>query len=153
VIDAAAVAAAVAAVEDPEYPGLTIADLGILHDVRVDTSSGAVEVDLLPTRLGCPALDMIRRDVEAAARTVAGTGAVDVSFRHEPAWTPSRITAGARRHLAQEMTVTVRRRDGSLTCPVCGGGDVETLSEVGPAPCRSIARCHSCRNPVEVMRA
>ena len=153
-IDRAALRRAVAAVEDPEYPGITIGDLGILHDVRVDTAGSTVEVDLLPTRLGCPALDMIRRDVEHAARAVPGVDQVSVRFCHEPAWTPERVSAGARAALARELTVAVRGRDGGVTCPVCGGADgsVEVLSEVGAAPCRSVAVCRACRNPVEVLR-
>lgn len=141
---------AVAAVEDPEYPGITIDDLGILEDVRVD--DGRVEVDLLPTRLGCPALELIGRDVAAAAGAVPGVDETSVRWLYEPAWTPARVSAGARERLAASFTVTVRARDGALRCPVCGGADVEDLSEVGPAPCRSIARCRGCRNPVEVLR-
>jgi ring-1,2-phenylacetyl-CoA epoxidase subunit PaaD len=145
------VRAAVAAVEDPEYPGITIDDLGILADVRVVTESGSVEVDLLPTRLGCPALDVIRRDVENATRGVDGVRHTAVRFRHRPAWTPERVSIATRRRLAREMTITIRSPAG-LTCPVCGGTDVEDVSEVGPAPCRSVARCRACRNPVEVLR-
>lgn len=141
---------AVAAVEDPEYPGITIDDLGILEDVRVE--AGRVEVDLIPTRLGCPALDLIGRDVVVAARAVPGVHDASVRWVHEPAWTPARVSATTRRRLAASFTVAVRGADGGLRCPVCGESDVEDLSEVGPAPCRSIARCRSCRNPVEVLR-
>ena len=44
-------------VPDPELPALTIDDLGILRDVRVD-SMGAVVVDITPTYSGCPALEV-----------------------------------------------------------------------------------------------
>lgn len=142
---------AVGAVEDPEYPGITIDELGILEDVRVRGAS--VEVDLLPTRMGCPALDMIGRDVVTAARTVPGVLDATVRWRMEPAWSPDRVSASARARLAGTFTVTIRARDGGVRCPVCGGADVEDVSEVGPAPCRSIARCRTCRNPVEVLRA
>ena len=61
------------AIPDPEMPALTIADLGILRDVRVDRS-GHVDVDITPTYSGCPALDTIREDVE---RCVVGNDAVE----------------------------------------------------------------------------
>ena len=44
-------------VDDPEYPGVSIVDLGLVEDVRVD--GRRVEVDLVPTYSGCPALSMI----------------------------------------------------------------------------------------------
>ena len=151
-VDRAAVERAVAGVEDPEYPGVTIADLGILEAVRVGSGGTDVEVDLLPTRMGCPALDMIRADVEAAARSVAGVERVAVRFCYEPAWTPDRISSGARDLLARELTIAVPVAGRAVRCPVCGSRDVEALSEVGAAPCRSVARCRECRNPVEVLR-
>src|SRR5205814_6881882 len=46
---------ALAAVRDPEIPPVSITDLGIVERVRV--SEAAVEIDLLPTFAGCPALD------------------------------------------------------------------------------------------------
>lgn len=149
-VDQAAVTRAVAAVEDPEYPGITIAELGILDGVHVD--GHAVAIDLVPTRLGCPALEMIGRDVVAAAEAVPGVRGASIRWCLDRAWTVGRVSASARRALARTFTVTVRQRDGGLRCPVCGGSDVHDVSDVGPAPCRSIARCCSCRNPVEVLR-
>jgi len=151
-VNAATVRYAVSSVDDPEYPGISIDDLGILVDVRVEPATGRVEVDLVPTRLGCPALALIRHDVEAAAAAVAGVETVEVRFRHDVPWTPERISERARRMLATQLTIAVRERDGTVRCPVCGGTELESMTEVGPAPCRSVARCRGCRNPVEVVR-
>lgn len=52
------VSRALAQVHDPEYPGVSIVDLGLLEGVRVD-DAGHAEVDLIPTFSGCPALHMI----------------------------------------------------------------------------------------------
>ena len=57
---------AVSSVTDPEYPDLNLQQLGILEDVVADSAS--IRVDLVPTILGCPALDVIKKDVMAAAR-------------------------------------------------------------------------------------
>jgi ring-1,2-phenylacetyl-CoA epoxidase subunit PaaD len=67
---------AVAAVTDPEYPDLTIVDLGILERIEVD-AEGRAEIGLVPTALGCPALAQIRSDVGAAAQAA---GAVTVGW-------------------------------------------------------------------------
>jgi hypothetical protein len=53
-------------VVDPEIPVLTIADLGVLRDVRhVD---GRVQVTITPTYSGCPAMEVIRADMEVGVR-------------------------------------------------------------------------------------
>ena len=49
--------AAAASVLDPEIPVLTIADLGILRDVKV--VNGEVEALITPTYSGCPAMHAI----------------------------------------------------------------------------------------------
>ncbi len=58
-----AVLDALATVDDPEYPGVSIVDLGLVE--RVEVSGRSVEVDLVPTFSGCPALEMIATDVAA----------------------------------------------------------------------------------------
>ncbi|MCW2622880.1 MAG: phenylacetate-CoA oxygenase, PaaJ subunit, partial [Frankiales bacterium] len=50
------------AVVDPELPVLTLADLGVLRDVRTE-SDGTVVVDITPTYSGCPALGVMRADL------------------------------------------------------------------------------------------
>lgn len=145
----AAVTAAVAAVTDPEYPDVSIAELGMLE--RVTDDGGHVVVELVPTVLGCPALRTIEADVVAAARG-AGASSAEVRFLLAPVWSPDRVAPGARHRLASEYTITLRGADGRLRCPVCGSAAVRDTSAFGPARCRSVAHCDDCRNPVEVLR-
>ena len=53
-----------ATVHDPEIPTVSIVDLGLVHDVRVDAD--LVTVELLPTFIACPALEVIRSAVSEA---------------------------------------------------------------------------------------
>jgi len=148
---AEAVRSAVASVDDPEYPGISIADLGLVSEVRVD-GGGSVEVDLVPTFVGCPALELIRADVGRAVGAVSGVHTVEVRFVDRPLWTPERITGAGRAALAREFTVAVPLPGlSSGRCPRCGGSTDE-LSAFGPSPCRAIHRCPSCGEPVEVVR-
>jgi ring-1,2-phenylacetyl-CoA epoxidase subunit PaaD len=145
--------AAMATVDDPEYPGISIVDLGLLEsiDVRPD---GDVAIGLVPTFSGCPALTMIADDVRAAVAAVDGVAGsrVDVRWLTGPAWTVERLTAEARRTMATEFTVAVRIGHGPVPCPRCGGDTVEE-SMFGPSRCRAVHVCRSCTEVVEVMRA
>ena len=141
---------AVSSVCDPEFPSVTIDQLGVLEQVRVVGSD--VEVDLIPTFLGCPALEVIETDVRNAVLAVGGVSSIAVRFVTEPAWTPDRISAQGRRNLG-ELTVSVRDRTGDTACPVCGSRQVVERSPFGPTACRAIAFCDDCRNPVEVIRS
>ena len=141
---------AIASVGDPEYPDVSIVDLGLLESV--DVAGRVVGVGLVPTFSGCPALHMIAADVRSAVEAVPGIDECHVTWLDAPAWTTDRMTDGAVRALSHDYTVVVRDESGGLTCPVCGSAAVADRSMAGPTRCRSIAWCPDCRNPVEVMR-
>lgn len=165
-VDLAAVRAAAEAVPDPELPPVTLGMLGVIHDVTVD--GGRVAVDLLPTFAGCPATEMMTRDVEAAVMEVPGVDAVEVRVPFSPPWTPDRMSPAAHEALrgfgiaapvdvpsgrrlpvlTDEDTATDRR-----TCPYCGSDDTERQSLFGPTPCRDVRYCHACRQPFEGFKA
>ena len=145
-----AVRLAVGSVHDPEYPGISIAELGLVEAIRVD--GGIASIDLVPTYGGCPALDFIASDVRNAVTAVEGVTNCTVQWLRSPVWSKERVTDQVVKLLESEFTVTLRRTDGSLVCPVCGSGTVRDTSPVGPSRCRSLAYCDDCRNPVEVMR-
>lgn len=145
------VRAAVAGVDDPEYPDVSIADLGLVERVSVD-DSGHASVDLVPTFLGCPALGVIGDDVRSAVASVPGVESTTVRFVHDPVWSPDRITRRGRRRLAERFTVAVPSRAAPPSCPRCGSTALAEVSPFGPSPCRAIWRCEACREPVEVVR-
>ncbi len=58
VVTAEEVWAALAEVEDPEIPVISLVDLGVVRDVQVDGER--VHVEFTPTFLGCPALEVMR---------------------------------------------------------------------------------------------
>lgn len=149
----AAVLEAVSSVCDPEYPDITIAELGILESVTARNGGSALRIELVPTMLGCPALDVIRSDVTAAARSacMGSDVSVEVVFVADPVWTPDRISPGAVEFMAREYSVAVRRARSDAACPICGNAALEHRSDFGPTPCRSVEWCPSCRNPIEVV--
>lgn len=141
---------AVASVDDPEYPDVSIVDLGLLESI--ECTAGVVTVELIPTFSGCPALAMIAGDVRAAVEAIDEIERCEVRWLTSPVWTTDRISLSARRALADEYTVVLRRKDGTLRCPVCGSDQLADQSMAGPTRCRSVAWCDACRNVAEVMR-
>ena len=155
---------ALAGVHDPEIPPCSITDLGIVERVRV--SDDAVEVDLLPTFAGCPALDVIRQDAEAAVDALAGGRDLRVRFVYSPPWTSDRITRAGREALkSYGLTPPDDDRSGvliplgslrgsasAITCPFCGSQQTVLESAFGPTLCRSTHFCSACRNPFEAFK-
>ena len=139
---------ALAAVDDPEYPGVSIIDLGLLE--RVNVFGGRVEVGLIPTFSGCPALAMIAEEVRESVGAIDGVEEVDVDWLTGPVWSVERVSAVARLRLAAEFTVAVHL-GSPPSCPLCGARTTE-LSAFGPSRCRSVHRCTSCGEVVEVLR-
>jgi len=144
-----AVRAAITAVDDPEMPGVSIVDLGLLESLDVG-ADGAVAVGLIPTFSGCPALAVIRDTVQAAVAAVDGVTTVRVEFLRSPAWSIARISPRAEHALAQRLGVAVER-GGAAACPRCGAATTER-SLFGPTRCRAVHVCTGCGEAVEVMR-
>ena len=146
---------ALADVNDPEIPAISIVDLGVVHHVSAD--DGVIRVELLPTFVGCPALDAIRDAVER--RLGAFGRAVDVRFVFSVPWTSDRITSAGRDALRRSgfAPPTGSAAVGSplvvletpVTCPFCASTRTRLENVFGPAQCRSIRYCTSCRQPFE----
>jgi ring-1,2-phenylacetyl-CoA epoxidase subunit PaaD len=151
---------ALASVEDPEIPALSIVDLGLVRFVKRQPD-GRLEVGLSPTYLGCPATDVIRRSVEDALSS-AGVGAFSVITVLSPAWTSDWITAEGRRKLESYGIVPPERSAAPLRdlsrkarpvgCPRCRSTDTECLSEFGSTPCKALHRCRACLEPFEYFK-
>ena len=152
--------AAAAAVLDPEVPVLTVEDLGVLRDVTVD-ADGVVQVTITPTYSGCPAMEVIRSDVERALRD-GGFDRVEVHTTLSPAWTTDWMSAEGRRKLADYGIAPPARRTAgqgpvpvtlSVRCPQCGSADPRELSRFGSTACKSLWVCDSCREPFDHFKA
>jgi ring-1,2-phenylacetyl-CoA epoxidase subunit PaaD len=149
---------ALAEVPDPEIPVLSVVDLGLVHAVELDGER--LRVELLPTFVGCPALELIRQSV--AERLAGMAPRVEVEMTFEVPWTSERITADGRRKLRESgfappggsrplfATIPVRP---SATCPWCGSADTTLENLFGPTLCRSVFWCNRCRQPFEQFKA
>ena len=151
----------VADVLDPEVPVLTIDDLGVLRDVRVEPD-GHVVVEITPTYSGCPAMESIRADL-IERLLCAGYLHVDVEFVLAPAWTTDWITGEGRRKLEEygvaPPPTAAERAAGpvaltfTVRCPQCGSPDTRESSRFGSTSCKSLWVCNACREPFDHFKA
>src|SRR5436305_9333366 len=77
-------------VTDPEVPVLSIIDLGIVRDVKID-SSNKISITITPTYTGCPAMDVISMNIKMA---LLENGYKDFDIKNvlSPAWTTDWMT-------------------------------------------------------------
>ncbi len=147
-----------AGIVDPEIPAISIVDLGLVGEVSL--VEGTLAVELLPTFIGCPALDLIRATVterleHEMAKPGSGIERVAVTISFAEPWTAARITGRGRAALAASgfappdrapQLVSLAR---GATCPYCGSRRTVQENAFGPTRCRSIHYCTTCRQPFE----
>jgi ring-1,2-phenylacetyl-CoA epoxidase subunit PaaD len=156
VVTEAAVWDALAGIPDPEIPGVSLVDLGVIRDV--DVQDDRVHVEFTPTFLGCPALEVMR---DAIAESVRALGAdPEVAVITDDSWSTDRITAAGREKLREAGFAPPAPREASapelvqlqanvFRCPYCGSTATRLENIFGPTPCRSLRYCTSCRQPFE----
>src|SRR5688572_1344051 len=166
-LDSRAVMAALADVPDPEIPAVSIVELGMVGEVEV--GERGIRVELLPTFVGCPALEMIRDPGERRLGELGPPVQVDVSFATP--WTTDRISREGREklrasgfapppHLREGRALPVLHvarapadpDQGVVACPYCGSSRTTLENLFGPTQCRSIHHCSDCRQPFEAFK-
>lgn len=140
--------AALAEVPDPELPVTSIVDLGMVHGVSV--TDDVIRVELLPTFVGCPALDAI----ESAVRDRLGAFGrpVELAFTFVVSWTSDRISQEGLAKLRSVGVAAPISPGVEPVCPWCGSNDVVLDNLFGPTQCRSLHYCRGCRQPFEAVK-
>jgi ring-1,2-phenylacetyl-CoA epoxidase subunit PaaD len=153
-----AVWAALHDVHDPEIPTISVVDLGVVRSVETD--AGRIRVELLPTFVGCPAIDVMRDSVAQRLGEFGVQVSVEISFA-EP-WTSERISPEGRAALrsagfappplrpvpaGRGLSLLPTRPVGE--CPYCGSRNTTLENAFGPTLCRAIYHCADCRQPFE----
>ena len=160
-LDREDVLAALADVPDPEIPAVSIVELGMVGEVEV--GERGIRVELLPTFVGCPALEIIRESVEQRLGQLGQPVQVDVSFATP--WTSDRISREGREKLrgsgfappphlreGRALPMLDARPPETVECPYCGSSRTTLENMFGPTQCRSIHHCADCRQPFEAFK-
>lgn len=147
---------ALAGIPDPEIPVISLVDLGVVKSVEVDDAH--VRIEFTPTFMGCPALDAMRSQMEAAVTELGGEPQVDVLL--DDSWSTDKITREGREKLREagfappgprsaDPPALLQLRRAVHRCPYCDSTETRLENIFGPTPCRSLRYCDSCRQPFE----
>ncbi|WP_226659500.1 1,2-phenylacetyl-CoA epoxidase subunit PaaD [Pseudalkalibacillus hwajinpoensis] len=140
-------------VKDPEIPVVSVVDLGMIHKVHLQ--EGHVSIEVMPTFSGCPALEIIKRNIEQAVESIPEVKSLTVTFIRYPIWTTDLVSERAKQELKKfGIAPPEGHVDGEwhVPCPYCGSVYTTIDNIFGPAACRSILYCKSCKNPFEAMK-
>lgn len=137
---------------------LSIEDLGILRAVSQD-DDGTVRVTITPTYSGCPAMDVIRDDVETAFRK-EGYDNVVVDLVLSPAWTTDWMSEEGKRKLEEYGIAppTGKAAAGKVSvgmtvkCPRCHSLNTKELSRFGSTACKALYSCQDCKEPFDYFK-
>ena len=162
----ATVWAALAEIADPEIPAISLVDLGVIGGIAFEPRAEGGErlsVELLPTFIGCPAIEVMRQQIgeRLGDLGLADEVAVDLSFAVP--WTSDRITPAGREALrssgfAPPVQIGSTFSGDSLTvlpiatCPYCASRNTTLENPFGPTLCRAIYHCGDCRQPFEAFK-
>ena len=82
---------------------------------------------------------------------------VEVKYVFDENWTTDRISAEGREKLKEYGIAPppANHKEGdpwNIDCPYCGSTYTTLENIFGPAACRSILYCRTCKNPFEAMK-
>ena len=141
-------------VKDPEIPVLSLVDLGVITHVVVDGER--IDIEMTPTFVGCPALDVMKEDIISVLRE-HGAKDVNVKVSYRDPWSSDKISEKGRAALKKfglappPSSLIIGDIDvlQHAVCPQCNGTNTEIKNLFGPTLCRSIHYCYDCREAFE----
>jgi len=143
-------------VSDPEIPGISIVDLGMVVDITPEENHWRIA--LATTYSGCPAIDVIPFIVRAKLEE-AGFKEVNVLMGISPPWSTDWISEeGKEKLLAYGIAppngkASFHADEGKpKNCPQCGSAQTTMISNYGSTPCKAAYRCENCLEPFEYFK-
>ncbi len=147
-------------VTDPEVPVLTITDLGIVRDVKIN--GGGIEVVITPTYTGCPAMDMITMNIKLALAE-HGFSKIKITSVLSPAWTTDWMSEAGKQKLKEYGIAPPNPRQQvcnnelfaaaeAVQCPHCDSYHTNRISEFGSTACKALYQCNDCREPFDYFK-
>ena len=145
-------------VSDPEIPVLTVLDLGVIREAIEE--DGLVNIKLTPTYSGCPAMDVIREDLEAEFAKIGKKTKIQLVLA--PAWTTDWISEGGKRKMEEYGIAApldeTADKDALLgnakivKCTNCGSTNTHLVSQFGSTACKALFKCDDCQEPFDYFK-
>lgn len=147
-------------VTDPEVPVLSVTDLGIIRDIKLDNDE--IEVIITPTYSGCPAMDVISINIRLAL-IANGYNNVKIKQVLSPAWTTDWLSEAGKQKLKeygiappnpkqQVCSDKLFAHDEAVQCPHCDSYHTHRISEFGSTACKALYQCDDCKEPFDYFK-
>lgn len=137
-------------VTDPEIPVISIRDLGILRDVKINGEE--IEVVITPTYSGCPAMLEIEKNINNTLKK-HGIENFKIITILSPPWTTDWMTESGKQKLKEYGIAPPNPTDESdIQCPNCGSQNTTLVSQFGSTACKSLFKCEDCLEPFDYFK-
>jgi ring-1,2-phenylacetyl-CoA epoxidase subunit PaaD len=148
-------------VYDPEVPALSVVDLGIIREVRVDPP-GEIGIVITPTYSGCPAMDVIRMNIRMQLLQ-HGYEKANILTVLSPAWTTDWMSEKGKQKLQaygiappnptqQVCHLPSFHQEEAIQCPRCRSFHTRRISEFGSTACKALYKCEDCHEPFDYFK-
>jgi ring-1,2-phenylacetyl-CoA epoxidase subunit PaaD len=145
---------------DPEIPVLTLNDLGVIRNLEF--KDNAFVVTITPTYSGCPAVDRMKDDLIACAKS-EGIENFRVDVSYVPAWTTEWMSDDAQKRLKAYGIAPPNSccanpsckslNSSTVQCPRCDSRNTSLISQFGSTACKSLHKCLDCLEPFEYFKS
>jgi len=142
---------------DPEIPVLSIADLGIIRDIKIEEEEA--EILITPTYSGCPAMDVISMNIRIAL-VENGFKKIKITQQLSPAWTTDWMSEIGKEKLktygiAPPIGKTFDNNyleELKVACPLCHSLNTKLISQFGSTACKALYQCNDCLEPFDYFK-
>lgn len=137
-------------VTDPEIPVISIIDLGIVRDVKMENNN--VEVIITPTYSGCPAMLEIEKNIHNSLKK-EGINNFKITTVLSPAWTTDWMSEKGKQKLKEYGIAPPNPTQlEEVNCPHCGSKKTEQISQFGSTACKALYKCSDCLEPFDYFK-
>lgn len=147
-------------IPDPDIPVISITDLGIIRDVKLDGKIALVTIT--PTYSGCPAMHVFKEDIKTALLDL-GCEDVHLHLSLSPPWTTDWLNEESKAKMRAHGIATPDKTElqdaelfsdakKNIACPHCSSNDTKLTSQFGSTACKALWYCNSCQQPFEYFK-
>ncbi len=147
-------------VPDPEVPVLSVIDLGIVRDIKIDEDK--IEVVITPTYSGCPAMDVISMEIKMILLE-HGFKKITVTTILSPAWTTDWMSEAGKEKLRvygiappnptrPVCDTRLFAEEEAVQCPHCQSYNTRVVSQFGSTACKALYQCNDCLEPFDYFK-